>query len=116
MRLLFAALLLVATMPISTTAAETKYEESGNFWMEACATGSTYRLHCMFHINGILKGAIGQAALSNTKLVICPPSEMTSGQAADVVHAFLVKNPEVRHQDISILVFSAMAGAFMCKK
>ena len=64
--------------------------------------------HSMGYIMGLLD------AYSN--IFICPPSELTGGQAQDIVKNYLVQNPATRHQGASGLVYSALVEFFPCKK
>lgn len=64
------------------------------------------------HANGYVAGVFD--VYSGTK--ICAPSEVTVGQAAAIVHKFLLERPESLHFSADSLAVAALSRAFPCKK
>ena len=68
---------------------------------------------CLGYVAGILELSTALNAFRMVK--ICPPKNVTLGQAEKVVRAFLNKHPEHRKEAAIVLVATALSRAFPCK-
>jgi hypothetical protein len=74
-------------------------------------------------LNGDLGGyergwAAGYISAAHTLLdevTHCTPNNVTNGQTQDVVKAYLVRHPELRHKNAALLIGQAFIEAFPCK-
>ncbi len=76
----------------------------GNKLLQRCRDAN--RSYCLGYV-----AAIADA----TRLRNCSPSNLTQGQLADVVQAFLEAMPAQRHQDADVLVEAAINTAWPCQ-
>jgi hypothetical protein len=51
-----------------------------------------------------------------TRMSVCPPSGITLGQAADVVHQYLIAHPKSLHVTADALVYTALKDTWPCAK
>lgn len=80
----------------------------GNGLLSACEDSDVfYKSACLTYISGVSDGA---KALG----FICLPSEVTNGQAMDVVLNGLREHPEVRHKPSAVLALGYLVHAFPC--
>lgn len=64
-------------------------------------------------VSGFISGV--SDALNEAEL-LCMPTGVTIGQAADIVRGFLEKNPARRHEMAADLVFTALVEHWACKR
>ncbi len=67
---------------------------------------------CLGYVAGILEFLTALNAFDIVK--ICPPKNVTLGQAEGMVNAFLSKHPEHRNETAIVLVATALSRAFPC--
>ena len=69
---------------------------------------------CLGYVAGILELSTALNAFRMER--ICPPKNVTLGQAEKVVKAFLNKHPEHRKEAAIVLVATALSRAFPCNR
>jgi hypothetical protein len=79
---------------------------SGNELYERLRDGRLSQV--MFYVAGVHD--------ANDKVLFCSPSDVTLGQALDVVKRYLETRPEQRHLSADFLASQAMRAAWPCRK
>jgi len=88
------------------------FVQTGNDLLALCDAD---QVSCAFYMQGLYSGFSDGVSFSNGKAVVCPPPEATLGQTVDIVKAYLVANPSVRHEDAGALAIAALHKAFPCQ-
>lgn len=79
---------------------------SGNELYERIREGKISQV--MFYVAGVHD--------ANDKVLFCSPSDVTLGQALDVVRRYLESRPEQRHLSADFLASQAMRAVWPCRK
>lgn len=53
---------------------------------------------------------------ANHSKAVCPPDQVTSGQARDIVQNYLEEKPQHRHLTADVLTIVALASVWPCKQ
>jgi hypothetical protein len=102
MKKLLSALLFAA----STASA---HATNGNFLLSAIESGSWVdKGFAVGYIGGIFDTTRGQ--------LHCAPSEVTYGQARDLIHQVLKQVPEYRHLSAEFIITTSLAATYPCGK
>jgi hypothetical protein len=93
---------------------------TGNGLLASCKAQNHERTRCLAYVHGFQSGLSIADALGfwhpNGSRAYCVPTDVTVGQATDVIVKSLEQNPETRHQDAAMLAFNALAQAFPCPR
>lgn len=65
---------------------------------------------------GVAMGYVLGIADENDNFMFCLPSNLSAGQANDIIKAKLDLSPEIRHKQASVIVNETFARYFPCKK
>jgi len=89
---------------------------SGIDLYKMCVIGATHAhdLFCLGYVGGF-RDAL-DVRDDTTSPVICIPQSIKVGQIKDVVSGYLRRRPEIRDQDVSIVMILALRDAFPCAK
>lgn len=99
--------LLLATLAISASAHAAFWD--GNSLLAALNGTDFDQYGALRYITGVIDQGMESS-------VICPPPNLTAGQARDMVKAFLVAAPNVRHFGANSLVIYQFMQSFPCAK
>lgn len=82
-----------------------------------CKGDKAEQLQCLRYIEGAADGiAVAQWADKRNAQAVCIPTKATIKKLASVTVKYMNKNPEARHQQGSIIVWSAFKKAYPCAK
>jgi len=65
---------------------------------------------------GMAVGYIAGVYDTSSGVLICSPTEVTTGQLAAIVQKYLADNPQTLHITAHQLVINALSAAFPCRK
>lgn len=90
--------------------------KSGNYMLRACQVNAEVRDFslCMGRLDGLRAGAFFGEVYGAIDL-ICYPTDVTLGQQADVLLAYLRAHPERRDRAWYFLALHALSNAWPCK-
>lgn len=109
------ALGYAATLPAQTVAPSGEPTIfTGNGYEIYCDENSSYFRSgmCLGFTMGVLSGFNA----SDSPRLYCLPGEATNKQIIDVVRSYIRNNPNIRHENSTLLIIAASAKAFPCPK
>lgn len=78
-------------------------------------TQITSTAYCLGHVRGADDMHNLYRAISKSEPLYCLPSEVTTGQMVRIIVKYLKETPENLHLDGTMLIATALRGAYPCK-
>jgi hypothetical protein len=114
---LLTIIIVAVTLGLSTASKAEEDIYSANFMLEACKENPKESVFlrgvCAGQLQSIvLLASVGMLESGNAK--ICPPPQVTLGQAKKVVIKYIEQQPEDMHQPFLLLAIVALSKAWPC--